>query len=282
MALLPAKYRRDRTLNYEHEYVHEECSGAGKKLYVKFCRKNGQLGWLYHCFSCQDSPGGLRGFYPASSVVTPSETLKLVKQLQSKISPYIGEQCVRLPEDFTLCLNQESIKYLAKYQITLEEVKRYEFGYSRGLDRMIIPVYAGDRLVSYQARTFKMPYTKHNPKYLTVQARDVKHCVYRPIDTPITKQLVLVEAALSVIKLGSVVDCFGLLGSSLDESLYPYLKGREVLIWLDPDKRVESIKFAQRLRELVNPDVKSILTKRKPKCYPISVAERILKGEQGL
>ena len=282
MSILPAKYRRDRTLDYNHEYIHEECTGNGKKLYVKYCHKNGQLGWLYHCFSCQNSPGGLRGFYPADTAASPSETIDMVKRLQSKTSQYVGEQSVRLPEDFTTFLDQQAVKYLVKYQITLKEAQRYGIGYSAGLDRMIIPVYAGERLVSYQARTFKLPYTKHNPKYLTVQARDVKHCVYRPTCILHTEQLVLVEAALSVIKLGSVVDCFGLLGSSLDESLYPYLKGREVLIWLDPDKNIESIKFAKHLRTFINPNVKSILTKRKPKCYPISVVERILKGECGL
>lgn len=282
MSVLPAKYRRDRTLDYNHKYVHDECSGTSRKLYVKFCRKNGQLGWLYHCFSCQNSPGGLRGFHPVDQAPSPSETLSWVKQFQSKNSPYRGEQSVRLPDDFTTLLDQKAIKYLMKYQITLQEAKQYGLGYSAGLDRMIIPVYTGDRLVSYQARTFHLPYTKYTPKYITIQARDIKHCIYRPLNPPETEQLVLVEAALSVIKLGRIVDCFGLLGSSLDQSVYPYLKGREVLIWLDPDKNIESIKFAKHLRALINPNVKSILTKRKPKCYSISVVEKILKGEQGL
>lgn len=274
MGYLPAKYRRDRTLDLEVEYVHEECKHNGKRLYVKFCRHNGQLGWLYHCFSCQDRPYGLCGFHPATMLPSPTETLDMVKRLKQKDPEFVGESSVRLPQDFTLDLNHKSKKYLVKYGIGHDLAKRYEIGYSPTLDRMILPTYHDGRLVMYQARTFNEPYhSKRNPKYLTVQAKGLKYLSFYPQDCPETGTLVLVESALSAIKVGLVTECIGLLGSAFPEHLLDEMRGKRVVFWLDPDKRSESLRFSKRVRELITPDVESLLTNRKPKCYPISVVE---------
>lgn len=280
--MLPLIYRRSRELNVEKIYKHRDCPGQSAKLSVKYINRNGVLGWVYHCWSCEGEPNGLVGFQPDSERIAPSDAVRAAQDYLAPKQSVKEMPPTRLPPDYTPKLDVESLKYLYKYQLTDEEIKRYGFGFSPSMDRMIIPVYMYGVLSLWQARNLR---NDSRPKYLNPHTqRD--SVFYLPL--PIGKYefpdvTVLVEAAISVVKVSRVALTIGLLGSSLQSErrfdLLKHIHTDTILVWLDPDKNRESIKFTQRLRALTGKAVYSILTNRKPKCYTTSRLKEIINGK---
>lgn len=277
--MLPLQYRRSRERGIEKIYKHEGCPGQSAKLSVKYVNRNGVLGWVYHCWSCEGEPNGLVGFQPDSDRIAPSDAVRAAQAYLAPKKSIKEMPPTRLPDDYTPKLDVESLKYLYKYQLTDEEIKRYGFGYSPSMDRMIIPVYMYGDLVLWQARNFR---DDSRPKYLNPHTeRD--SVFYLPLNDDghqYPNVTILVEAAISAIKMDRVAPSIGLLGSSLQSQrrfdLLKHIKTDTILVWLDPDKNRESIKFTQRLRALTGKAVYSILTDRKPKCYTTNQVKEIV------
>ena len=291
---LPEKYRRSKDVGIEVEYTHEECTGRGRRLSVKFCNYRGKLGWLYHCWSCQNLPGGLRGFHPATDLPSPTETLRTVEEaLRIQKIECLTNPEIDLPLDFTYNLDSKSLKYLMKYGINKKEAKRNRIGYSPTMDRMILPVYREDgKLIYWQARKIDKPYTKKTPKYLNLSAYNRKHVYYihRANGTSVVNQsneqedsdrLVIVEAYVSAIKVGRQFDTMALLGAVLHPHAVNECKDKQVYIWLDPDKFKEAVTMAQRLRTVFNIRAVMINSPKKPKDYTDDEIKRYIVGTGG-
>ena len=270
--MLLAKYRTNRVLNDEVKYRHDECQGNTGNLYVRYGLKNGSLGWFYHCHSCASMPGGVSGFHSAEKLSAPSETLAQLRALLASPADVIADT-IALPDDITYNLPPIVIKYMLKYNLTDFEVGLSRFGWSRGLDRLIMPVYVEEELVYWQGRNLG-EVTEDRPKYKNVYlsgSRDIFAKFYRRdrcLGLADENTVVLVEAIISAVKLSRHVDSIALLGSYISPSILELVEQyKTVLIWLDPDKKPVSIKESIRMQMLSGKAVKSVLTDKKPKQY---------------
>ena len=269
--MLLAKYRKCRILNEEAKYHHDECQGTTGNLYVRYGFKEGKIGWHFHCHSCCSLVGGLSGFYSAATLSAPSETLDQLQELLKESKGVLSVDEIKLPDDMSYGLPPIGMKYMVGYDLTHPEILLSRFGWSRSLDRLIMPVYHGDDLIYWQGRNLG-EVTPENPKYRNVYlsgSRDIYAKFDRRSKTnTFGNTLVLVEAIISAIKVSRHVDSIALLGSYLPDSIVGHmLEYDRILIWLDPDKLSASITDAMRFHMLTGRKVMPIFSDKKPKQY---------------
>ena len=92
-------------------------------------------------------------------------------------------------------------------------------------------------------------------------------------------RLVLVEDIISAIACGRVVQAVSVLGSpgSVPSQLYGTLSTKkEVIVWLDYDKRLESIQWAKQIAQNLGIRTRPVWTKKDPKCYTKEEIAQIL------
>lgn len=230
---------------------HDACGDRRKRLYVR--RVPG--GWVYHCHNCAPN---FSGFYRDSSVPPPSETLQRVETDSGGTES--GE--VHLPEDFSVIVPDAGLRWLLKYGILLDEIKTYRIGYSKELNRLILPFYRDGVLKFWQGRSLDGSL----PKYTSPKIKNPdKFGVLGHINS---NTLVLVEDLVSAIKVGRVAAALPLFGSFIPVNVLDFfLPYDKIIIWLDQDKSKEALKFAHRFRQLSGKDIKVVSTTLDPKCY---------------
>lgn len=221
---------------------HQNCPAGldtKKRLYIK--RTNDGYQWYcHHCAQGGFVRGGIRNIHRVEE-------------------PYEGPS---LPADFDPDWNNWP-KWAEEFQVK-------GWGYSKYMDRVVIPVYGPD-LKGYQARA--APNKK--PKYLTKGKRLVyKVCKGRD-------DVCIVEDALSAERVGKVIDTAACLGSDMNtETLMQVARGhKRAFVWLDNDNptvRKNQRSLIQRLR-LVLPTA-GIITERDPKHYTTEEIEECLKA----
>lgn len=217
------------------------------------------VGWLYFCHNCGwHGCKKINGLPPA----------KLREAIKSKI--YSGTRSVEkieykhisLPKDYTTDLPADAFAWAHKY-LTPEEVKRAAIGYSRSLNRVILPCYDGDdRLVMYQGRWLGEK-SKKNPKYLTwTCGRD--DILYFVNSTH--KDICVVEDILSANVVGRSVCGCAIMGSFISQTTINYLSLYDnIYIWLDYDKKSTALKYAMRIKQLTGHTCIPIITEHDPK-----------------
>lgn len=257
--MLPSQYRHYDPIGVEVRFNHEECGDKRSRLYVTRLAN----GWKYHCHNCAPQ---CSGFYRLSGIPSPKETLDAVLKVTEKTNHFVGK--VELPSDFTTRIPGTGLTWLYKYGITDEEIACYNFGYSRHLNRLVLPVYQDDVLIFWQGRNLGQV-TKQNPKYLNIRSKG-RDAYFRVgcggISLP--NKLAIVEDILSAVKVGRICPSIALLGSYIPDSLTRILvKYQKVGIWLDPDKKKEAIRYAARYQKLLGKLVIPILTDKDPKDY---------------
>lgn len=259
-------FRYTQQFYTEERYNHEECGDTRERLYVKRTKK----GWLYHCFNC-----GASGFKSSdtTSLDNLKERLKYARESQEILTGISETNTIILPRDYTTNIPTLGSIWLSSYGITEAEVKQYRFGYSDKLNRLILPLYdSKGELIFWQGRYLSKP-DKEHPKYLNMRGPKGKYAIFKSLDK--CKIVCLVEDILSAIKVARVADSIPLLGSYISNSLLTYLKDyKQVKLWLDNDKRFESLKYSQRIRLLTGLPCKSIISSLDPKEYK---SEEIIK-----
>lgn len=190
---------------------------------------------------------------------------------------------VVLPSDVTNELPLQAQIWLMKYKIVQQEVLQYGICWSPRYQRLIFPVRQEGRLVYWSGRTFRN-YSAVNPKWLNVKSSKAHVCFnvgHR--DSP---YIILVEDILSalVVIRDTGYCAIALLGSHLNDSVIKLLlsEGKQVRVWLDLDKRCESLRFSKRLNVL-GIKARSIITPLDPKEYtePTKVQELVEGTQQG-
>lgn len=91
--------------------------------------------------------------------------------------------------------------------------------------------------------------------------------------------LVLVEDIISAIRVGNSAASVCIFGSYVDSARLLHLRiftSGSIVLWLDPDKRKESIKFA-KLAHSLGFESRIVLTDRDPKEYTDEEIQEILK-----
>lgn len=162
--------------------------------------------------------------------------------------------------------------WLYKAGFSNDAIQRHGFYYAAQLDRVVLPVIRGGRVVYWQARGFHPDRAKYlNP----------------PIDKPLVfyggGQLVLCEDILSAARLGEVVRGCAILGTSLsDAGVSEVLRsahGGPVALWFDPDAagRKATRKVAHQLA-LVGVPTRRISSPLDPKLYPRNTLEEFIQS----
>lgn len=239
------KYFQQTPLEEEAHYDHEECNDRKGRLYVRRQRH----GWVYHCFNCGES-----GF-KRSGPLPPRETLKMIQGQTNCPGAFY------MPPDLTDDIPLPGQLWLEKYEITDEERKRYQLGYSKKLDRLILPVIEAGEWVFWQGRNLGKV-TRSEPKYLSAHVSGKAIFFQANLENPV---FCIVEDILSGIKVGRVFNGIALLGSHVPVDIVPLLQGKRGLLWLDYDKRMEAMKAAARLRSVWGIDIQAVATRADPK-----------------
>lgn len=267
---LPDQYRFDGYTGEQRRFNHEECNDTRQRLYVK----RTTTGFLFHCHNCGSSFSGFSLYN--SGVDTPSRTLQKYKEMKqlSIINKEAQDKVynsVSLPYDFTCDIPYKGVMWLEKYYVTEKQALTYNIGYSKILDRLILPVYNIDReVIFWQGRNLGIV-DKEHPKYKNCRIPGKSIYMDSRIINPIpdhTNTVVLVEDILSAIRVGEVIPTWSLLGSYISSDTITALNEfTRIKIWLDSDKYKTALKYAERIRQLLNKIVTVIYTTKDPKEY---------------
>ncbi len=243
------------------------CSDTRQRFYERVT----PTGTVYHCFNCNKS-----GFKPRADL-SPKELINRFNSLS--VIPFKSSNVskVRLPFDYTTSIPKEGLQWFYKYGIMDDDIKRFGFGYSSKYNRVILPIFENEELIYYQARTLEKP-SKDNPKYINVRQSGAKNVWFKAFFSD-TKNLVVVEDILSACKISKVENVVSLLGSYIPDSFIKEVcqKFDKIYLWLDRDKLKESLKYAQKLRVLLNKQVVVIVKERDPKEYSTDEIKEILE-----
>lgn len=210
-----------------------------------------------YCFSC--------GYY-RSGILT-SETLNPPNIVTSNNPIY-------LPSDISTTIPYKAKEWLFQYELTELDIKRNVLQWSESFERLIFPIFINGELVAYQGRYIKTnPNSLEKTKWYT--RGDIKNIVY-PINVN-SRSAVLVEDIVSAIKVGHITGTIPLFGSNLNITMMHRLKYLvdKLVIWLDPDKRTESIKFARAFHTL-GVDCLVVLSEKDPKEHTYEEITEIL------
>lgn len=228
-------------------------------------KRNGFSMWCHRCHT--------KYWIPVKSPSSSAILNELHKRAaDTKQSASVVTRKVTLPSDFTTDIPASGLLWLRTYGVGEDEIRKYRFGYSPRLDRLILPVFRDGELVFWQGRNLSSDTTR--PKYMNVRSQrsDIVLFVNNH-----TSKVVLVEDILSCLAVARAgVSAVALLGSYVKMDLL-----RDVLVdtdiecikvWLDPDKRQEACKYAKQLRALGYSASPVILAEQDPKTYkPLEV-----------
>lgn len=179
---------------------------------------------------------------------------------------------VTLPSDYrTDFIAQVALDWLRTYQITDKEIQDNRFGWSKANESLVLPVFdLFGNLLMYQERLFGQGAYR---KYLT---RGFPDSVYHILGTS-ADCLVVVEDLLSAIKVGRVTSAMPLWCGWLSPKRMKTISMgyKKLVIWLDPDKAKDSVKFKQRALPFFE-DVKAVITDQDPKCFTTEQIQHII------
>ncbi len=267
---LDEQYKFEGHTGEQRRYNHEECGDQRQRLYVK--RTN--TGFLFFCHNCGSAFSGFNKFSDRSN--PPTRTIKkyeeikqgLKENIQTKESIY---NSVSLPYDFTNEIPYKGVIWLDKYMITEQLALEYNLGYSKTLDRLILPVYNYNKeIIFWQGRNLGIV-DKQHPKYKNCRVPGKTICMdtgvfndeYSHVET-----VVIVEDILSAIRIGKHRRTLALLGSYISDDILATLEDfTYIKIWLDADKYKTAVKYANRMRQVLNKLVTTIYSVKDPKEY---------------
>jgi hypothetical protein len=188
-----------------------------------------------YCFSC-----GIVSGADASSFVPSFEE---------------DEEVVRIPSDLSHEFPQEIIQWLKPTELTIGELIRFGFFYSRaerGLVRLLGPVdsgedaeHPGSRASAFECRKVfggtsqGLRLRSKSPKTIFTGSKEhASGLVQHDAGGSRTTRLCIVEDSLSAVKAGRVCDSLPLFGSSISNNkLSKVCKNyKEIVVWLDSDK----------------------------------------------
>ena len=230
----------------------------GRSKRVQHCNHNTTMkithdedGYHAYCFRC--SEGGFKGHG-----VQRIRDVFAEKEFEYARQP-------TLPADFTLDVPASAAVWYYSYGISASLAREYSIGYSRRLDRVVIPVYVAGALEVVQARAVRKGM---QPKYLNQAGNKKGDILFRSHDTE-GESVCITEDILSCIRVGEVMPCVCCMGTSLSlQQQAQLIQYSTILVWLDNDPAgwKGARKMYKALRPVV-PDVRVIQSEHDPKLY---------------
>ena len=248
-------------------YLDHDC-GRGRTLLVSHDDK-GYSAW---CFRCSDG-GHIHHAPPTLAELLAAQAAESAAIAQVVHTP-------DLPTPMVVDMGQwpaEAALWLLKAGIGAVERKKLRAYYCPPLNRVVLPVYEGDEVVYWQARSCD---PKRKPKYINPLV-DKRRVIPRFGSGPV----VLTEDILSAFKVGLVAQGWSLLGTSLGPRMQHDLLSLNapVLVWLDSDTAgtKASGKIIVELRRMGVP-CNRIVTDKDPKLLPRQeIHHEIVKAYSG-
>jgi len=235
-------------------------------------------GWIYHCHRCHTS-GAIY-----DSGLDPAQTKARVKALKNSSRNRMTAN-ITLPVDFIPMLGDDAcpVPYQAwhwfwQYDLTKDEIVKFNCGWSDNYNRVIVPLYEyahlGDgvakELVGWigregECRSKEERKTKGIPKYLTRAKKGQRRYFVAPGDE---SKVAICEDAISAMKinLATGYTVIALLNTSVNTDLMRWLRGKTVYLWLDGDMLANSVQTVTRMQSL-GLYARNIHTPKDPKCY---------------
>lgn len=226
---------------------HEQCPACKKKG-----KDNGHdnLG-IYsdghqYCFSC--------GYH-----VHGNRLDQYKRSLDKQIRP--DEKEVRLPPDSVPYREAPTSakKWLEQYELTTNQIINNNVMWSESRHRLIFPYFINGELAAWQGRWFGI---EKAPKWYT----DGKIDEVLYTRGAVQDTLVLVEDIISAIKVAPHCAASPLFGSVISTKHFRAISHlvSKAIIWLDPDKQKEAVKFAN-IGRLLGLETHVILSDKDPK-----------------
>ena len=210
--------------------------GSGEKLSVNHSPKS----YWANCYRCGWTDQEDKG----------KQTLEELKKLRElNEAAETMELTLDLPEDFTNELPLHARLWLFKAGITEARYRSFNIGYSKSLDRVILPIFdtSGD-LIWYQCRALQKG---QKPKYLQPK-RDRSTVMFSVLGgRGDMESAIVVEDILSAIRVGKHQDTYSLLGTKITTDQANQLsRYGTVTTWFDPD--TAGIQGASKIRRTLN------------------------------
>lgn len=242
---------KDLPINGKVQIECPENCGSGEKLSVNHSIKS----YWCNCYRCGFSDTEFKGAQTLGE-------LKRINDLNEAAASI--ELTLELPKDFTNDIPRHGRSWLFKAGINVPTWTTYNIGYSKTLDRVILPIYNEEgSLIWYQCRALQQG---QKPKYLQ-PARDRSKIMFRVIkDKRDTQSAIIVEDILSAIRVGAHANTYSLLGTKITTEQASYFsKYQEVTTWLDPDRAGRDGAYKIRRTLGLITDTKNIVTSTDPK-----------------
>lgn len=170
-----------------------------------------------------------------------------------------------LPDDICGDFSEEVLTWCKKYDILVPELLFRNVVYSPSRNQLIFTWKEGDKVVLWQARNFY----KGRKKYFTGGEKDDLLPIYpaRSVSAP-SGTLVLVEDAISSIKIARQCDSMPVLGATLNPKSIAALRASygSLVVWLDGNKYDQAQKIARQAL-MLGLNARPIYTEADPKEY---------------
>lgn len=214
------------------------------------------------CFSC--------GFHTSSKGI---ERLKASAQNGDTISA----RTICLPRDCTLELSGLARDYLKNYALTEEDINVNRIMWSEEWQRVLFPYFGTGGLLGWQGRYLGNQGGK-GKWFGQGDLKDIIHICDSTRTYHDQRSIVLVEDIISAIRVGHTMPAAPLFGSHLaTKTALRFIKlFNNIILWLDKDKQIYSIKVASQLRDIGIP-CRSVITNKDPKEYSDTEIVDILK-----
>ncbi|WKV17025.1 putative DNA primase protein [Nostoc phage NMeng1] len=262
-----------------------ECCGSTPSMIVA----SSVRGWRAFCFRCNTT-----GFVNRNSLLTATELQELKDARNKALNEIYNPTTTKLslPKDFSTDVPPAAAKWFLMAGVSLDLAKEYNIGYSQYLNRVVVPVYVGNVLSSVIMRSV----SGERPKYVLRFAKGSSDVFCSKdilrLDSAVAvagrlPDVVVVEDALSAIRVGRIAPAVAVLGTSIEGREVQIIgapgdRPRRIVVWLDGDKAGQQakMKFKKRL-ELMGADVQIVVTSKDPKRYSNRQIQELLLDRFG-
>ena len=242
--------------------------GEGTQTSAAIVNHNAKA-YTIHCFACDYHDFESKG-------ILSLEERKRIQDLNTEALRAVRD--IKLPEDIDYDPNnfsREARMWLYRSGLTPSVWKQYRIGYSKRLERVVLPVYnAKGALIWYQCRAILKG---QKPKYIQ-PSRDRGRVLFTATAPESVGRAILVEDIMSAIRVGNAgCTAVSLLGTKITEGQAGYLsKFERCTVWFDGDTagRRGSNNIRKTLSLLTECD--NIRTTEDPKFYSNKQIQEIL------
>lgn len=216
-------------------------------------RKSSILIRYERCPACaakgRDKRGSNLGVYSDGHSFCYSCKLYIDGDKLARLKPQVQEEEIKhsvvLPYDSDIYFPSYAVDWIQTYGLTKNDLLNQNVVWSASKDRLIFPFYGGSSLLAWQGRYFG---DESRPKwYSQGDMKNIFHILGSRKES-LDNALYLVEDIVSAIKLSKYVAVMPVFGSVVGMERWnriKFLPFNKIIVWLDPDKREQSIKEAR-------------------------------------